>query len=635
MCAAAVISWQRWEFMADATVRLTSNTSVCMAAAAASWANMQVCNASSTDQQWFRDDVGQVRSLLWGHRALYPNPDTRVTGEVQLTDATSYLANAAWRFNGESLLKGCEKDGVGGGGRGRAKQSGRDLRGKAGGEHGGPHVQRLKPMHQRNAEGRTWQHPDVEKSPCHESDYESQHHQLQPEPRPGPGIHTVSRYTHARNCCQTFMLCLLFARDAMPVGAMPPPPSPPPPPPPPPPSPAPPSPPPPSPAPIRRVVSILGGTLKLTGVGGAADAGASASQTTSSSSSGPSAVQLLISGGLQLNGSAGLELQLQPGLSLSQRSLSWVYQAATGTFTATADLVWNVTAVAMSVAALPSNADPSLECVLTARLQFTSKAYPGPGLSGSYSVAGTLGIAPDPWVYFGLAPPSTGTGTDATPTPPPPPAAAGGGGRRLARARRRLQQGSTLSAQPVSGLLQVSELAPAAASSAADAARGDGQAWVDDKGQITVTGAGIPANQVPAWKQTGVQSIYKSKTWPAWLYVVVGFGGVTVVNVLVVVCWLLVQRWAARRQAAAQDSSGDAGCVVSAVPGQSPITSLRKPGSATAMGATTSAQGGVREPASRALSPSQVAPRMAWEAQHAGPAPSSGPSHTKRGRSRN
>lgn len=107
---------QRWEFMADATVRLTSNTSVCMAAAAASWANMRVCNASSTDQQWFRDDVGQVRSLLWGHRALYPNPDTRVTGEVQLTDATSYLANAAWRFNGESLLKGCEKDGVGGGG---------------------------------------------------------------------------------------------------------------------------------------------------------------------------------------------------------------------------------------------------------------------------------------------------------------------------------------------------------------------------------------------------------------------------------------------------------------------------------------------------------------------------------------
>jgi hypothetical protein len=325
-------------------------------------------------------------------------------------------------------------------------------------------------------------------------------------------------------------------------------------------------------------------------------------------------VQLLISGGLQL-GSGGLEMQLQPGLSLSQRSLHWTYQAGSDTFAAAADLAWNVSAVALSAAAAPSNTErvPSLACVLSARLQFTSKVYPGPGLSGGYSVAGTLGIAPDPWVYFGLAPPSTGNDTASTPPPPSPPAAAGGG-RRLTSTGRRLQQGSTLSAQPVSGWMQVVELAPSAVSSAADAARGDGQAWVDDKGQVTVTGAGIPASQVPAWKQTGVQSIYKTKTWPAWLYVVVGFGGVTVVNVLVVLCWLLVQRWAARRQAAAQDTPGDAGCVVSAMPGQVPATTLRKPGSTAAMGGSMYAWGGVREPASRALSPSQVSPRMAWEA---------------------
>jgi hypothetical protein len=179
-------------------------------------------------------------------------------------------------------------------------------------------------------------------------------------------------------------------------------------------------------------------------------------------------------------------------------------------------------------------------------------------------------------------------------------------------------------------MMQVSELSPSAASSAADAARGDGQAWVDDKGQVTVAGAGVPANQVPAWKQTGVQSVYKPKTWPPWLYVVVGFGGVTVVNVIVVVCWLLVQRWAARRQAAGQVTSGDAGCVVNTVQELGPATSMKQ-GSATAMGSSMYAQGGVREPASRALSPSQVSPRMAWEPASM---PPPGPSKIKRGRNR-
>jgi hypothetical protein len=316
-----------------------------------------------------------------------------------------------------------------------------------------------------------------------------------------------------------------------------------------------------------------------------------------------------------------MELALQPGLSLSQRSLHWMYQAPIGTFTATANLEWNVSAVALSIAATPITqvTNPSLECVLTARLQLTTRTFPGPGLSGGYAVIGTLSITPDPWVHFGLTPPTPAAAVD-TPTPSPAPAA--GGHRRLAGAHNRhLHQGGAASAEPVNGWLQVVELTPNAASSAADAARGDGTAWADGEGQVTVTGAAnIPASQLPAWKATGVTSGPPSKAWPPWLYVVVGFAGVAAVNVCVVVCWLLLQRWASRRQAAGQAAaaSSDTGCVVNAVPqGQHAAAKAGAGG----MNASFSSGygGGVREPV-RALSPTQVTPRMAWEPAEPEPA---------------
>jgi hypothetical protein len=97
-----VIAWQRWDFLGDATVRLTSNNSMCMTAVSPTVAELRACNASWTAQAWFRDDIGQLRPFVNGGRGIWPTADSQVSGLVQLNDATIFQANMVWRFNGEA-----------------------------------------------------------------------------------------------------------------------------------------------------------------------------------------------------------------------------------------------------------------------------------------------------------------------------------------------------------------------------------------------------------------------------------------------------------------------------------------------------------------------------------------------------
>jgi hypothetical protein len=93
--------------------------------------------------------------------------------------------------------------------------------------------------------------------------------------------------------------------------------------------------------------------------------------------------------------------------------------------------------------------------------------------------------------------------------------------------------------QVVQGRLTVSEPSTTYPNPAADAARKDGSAWLDNVGQIQIFEVGeVLKSTVPGWKSKGW-----GVRWviPIWVYLA-GAGGVLLLGVLFLLIWLLLAR---------------------------------------------------------------------------------------------
>jgi hypothetical protein len=214
-----------------------------------------------------------------------------------------------------------------------------------------------------------------------------------------------------------------------------------------------------------------------------------------------------------------------------RRALLWSYSGSLEAFTASVALYGQVTVAVMTnttgVWGVQAGGS-EVVCTVGGEMVLSSKVYPGPGLSGSYTWAGTLTMSPDPWARLGL---QSGEG-GATPAAAAPAGhrrrmlhnAAGVGGQAAGGASREvLQAGGGSSAggveQPVYGAIRVLEAGAAAPSPVKDAERGDGLAHLDMEGQVVLVGR-VPDALIPYWKQPPQAIVTRFMPLWAWLALV-------------------------------------------------------------------------------------------------------------------
>jgi hypothetical protein len=290
-----------------------------------------------------------------------------------------------------------------------------------------------------------------------------------------------------------------------------------------------------------------------------------------------------------LDGSLGLPAL--PGVSLLvptvnftvKRTLAWGYNEMQEVFRTAAAVTGNLTLVQSGPGASSSSSSantPSVTCVFVGLLYMSSTTYPGPGLTSNYQWSGNVTLSPDPWTALGLVSPSASPapspakkrlllsaaapGSVALEQPEGGSAAAaaagcgfGGGGisgdeetcpNTETSTRHLLQANNSSSNTPaaniaVSGSMRVLEYSALAPSLADEAARGDGEVWLDSLGAIRMRGK-VPESLVPAWKQIqqakgGALSGYKAiakKLGVAPFWAIIG-GGILAVGLFIFLMW--------------------------------------------------------------------------------------------------
>jgi hypothetical protein len=277
----------------------------------------------------------------------------------------------------------------------------------------------------------------------------------------------------------------------------------------------------------------------------------------------------------------GGELEVGDGMFNLQRKFSWTFINATKTFTADVTLsstmtvkLWNLTS--------NTSSESTLECLVAGKVQLQSKAYPGPGFSGTFDWRGNLAISPNPWDFWDASRPvSSGSIRGTTRRRmlqvegsgsllPAAPAGSmqyagrqlcGTGGGGLDLLGRPLPCASSSSSGSISGRAL---LAPARNSNASVVALAAGPvttlevttrsmdsvyniSWLDPEGELLLANAAdIPSIMVPAWRAVPKPS---SKLAQTLMGAVIGVLGLAIVGVVVfIVVKKVRERAAARRE---------------------------------------------------------------------------------------
>lgn len=307
-------------------------------------------------------------------------------------------------------------------------------------------------------------------------------------------------------------------------------------------------------------------------------------------------VNVTLDGSLDLLASPGVSLLFRIANFTAQRTLMWSYAASREVFITTAAVAGNVTVqgswpASTGSSSSSSNTPPSVACQLLGVLSMTSITYPGPGMTSNYVWSGNITLSPDPWAALGLVSPagspdppakrlllSVGSGVLGQPAGAPSFGVTSSSTGKHAttvdacsaphltqpphvhaehHSSRQLQQSSdsptpstvTTASMQVSGTVRVLEHDADAPGVGDEAARGDGQVWLDALGTIRMTGK-VPEGLVPAWKRNpkevgGVtkntyQTLVERFGGVAWRFWALIGGGVLFVLLLVVglcCCW--------------------------------------------------------------------------------------------------
>jgi hypothetical protein len=238
-----------------------------------------------------------------------------------------------------------------------------------------------------------------------------------------------------------------------------------------------------------------------------------------------------------------------------RRALVWSYSSSLEAFTASVALYGQLTVAVMTNATgvwgLQAGS-AQVVCTVGGEVVLCSKAYPGPGLSGNYTWAGTLTMIPDPWARLGLQSVQDGAAAQ--------PAATVATGRHLlhsAAGRQMLEAGPVGRrllvtdgdsgtwgvGRPVYGAVGVTE----AGATTSQPRRKGIHVLLDADGEVVLAGP-VPEALVPPERG----STHVTKFIPLWLYLA-GAAAVLLVLCSVGTWWVLVLR---KRQARERLNTG-------------------------------------------------------------------------------